>query len=261
MLNYQISMKFSNTHSKKRIEKAYQTLGENIANKIIGFGLFLLGAKREDIAQYIKMPFGTFLSFLTRVHQNGLLAFEDRRKVSFLQPVKTETPPKVTLSMKDQNVCIQLGVENLSINIPRTNLLQCKVVLLTLFNSGLLSIKEISQVLGISSRHTRTLNTRMHDEDVYSIIDNRRGQSQDYRFTPEVKAELIQQIAANAICKKPTSSSVISEHLKQRCNLDLPDRSIRLHVKRMGLSEIVKSLPALVETLKKTPRNASEQSE
>jgi len=101
----------------------------------------------------------------------------------------------------------------------------------------------------------------MHDEDVYSIIDNRRGQSQDYRFTPEVKAELIQQIAANAICKKPTSSSVISEHLKQRCNLDLPDRSIRLHVKRMGLSEIVKSLPALVETLKKTPRNASEQSE
>ena len=91
MLNYQISMKFSNTHSKKRIEKAYHILGENIANKIIGFGLFLLGAKREDIAQYLKMPFGTFLSFLTRVDQNGLLAFEDRRKVSFLQPVKAET--------------------------------------------------------------------------------------------------------------------------------------------------------------------------
>lgn len=259
MLNYPINLAFSSIHSRKRLEKAYKTLGVNVVNKIIGFALFLLGAKREEIAQSLGIPFGTFLSFLTRIDQNGLIAFGDRRKLSPYQPVKTKTPPKVTLSTKDQNVCIQLGFESQTVNIPRKNLIQCKVVLLTFFDSGLLSIKDISRVLGVSMRYTRTLNTRMHEEDVYSLIDKRKGHSQDHRFTPEVKAELIQQVAANAICNKPTSSRVISEHLKERCNLDLSDRAIRLHAKKLGLPEIIKSLPILVNTLKKTSRNAAEQ--
>ena len=107
MLNCPINLAFSSIHSKKRLEKAYKTLGVNVVNKIIGFALFLLGAKREEIAQSLGIPFGTFLSFLTRIDQNGLIAFGDRRKLSPYQPVKIKTPPKVTLSTKDQNVCIQ----------------------------------------------------------------------------------------------------------------------------------------------------------
>ena len=80
MSNCPIDLKFSKTHSDKRLEKAYERLGVKIITRIIGFTLFLLGAKREDIAQYLQTPVGTFLSFLTRTDRYGLLAFEDRRK-------------------------------------------------------------------------------------------------------------------------------------------------------------------------------------
>ncbi len=255
MSNCPINLSFSKTHSDKRFDKAYETFGINIINRIIGFTLFLFGAKREDIAQYLQMPKGTFLSFLTRVDRYRLSAFEDRRKSPSIKVVKTKAPLEISLDVTDQNVIIQLSGKNESVLIPRKNLLQCKVILLTFVDSGLLSAKEVSEVLGFSVRHTRELNTKMHEGDVYSLIDKRKGQIQDYRFTPEIKGELIQQVAANAVTGKPTSSRIISEQINKRCNLNLPDRSVRLHMQKLGLPKISKSLPTLVEALKKTPSN------
>ena len=248
------NLSFSKSHSDKRLEKAYEFFGVNIIKRIVGFTLFLLGAKREDIAQYLQIPMGTFLSFLTRIDRYGLLAFEDRRKSPSIKVVKTQAPLKISLSVTEQNVIIELSSNNESIIIPRKNLLQCKVVLLTFLNSGLLSAKEVSEVLGFSVRHTRELKTKMHNEDAYCLIDKRKGQLQDHRFTPEVKAELIQQVAANAVTGKPTSSRVISKQINERCNLTLPDRSIRLHMKKLGLPKISKSLPALVQAFKKNSK-------
>ncbi len=252
MSNCPIELHFSKTHSNKRIEKAYESLGVKIVTRIIGFTLFLLGAKREDIAQYLQIPMGTFLSFLTRTDQYGLLAFEDRRKSAYKKVVKTEAPVKVSLAVTKQNVIIRLGGNNQAIIIPRKNLLQCKVMLLTFVNNGLLTAKEVAEVLGFSVRHTRDLNVKIHEGDVYWLIDKRKGQIQDYRFTPEIKAELIQQVAANAITGKPTSSRAVSQQIKERCNLVLPDRSVRLHMNKLGLPKISNSLPVLVEDLKKT---------
>jgi len=255
MSNCPIDLKCSKTNSHKRLEKAYESLGVKIVTRIIGFTLFLLGAKRDDIAQYLQIPIGTFLSFLTRTDRYGLLAFEDRRKSPYVKVVKTEARLKLSLAVTKQNVIIQLGDNNQAIIIPRNNQLQCKVILLTLVNNGLLSAKDVAEVLGFTVRHIRDLNIKMYDEDVYSLIDKRKGQIQDYRFTPEIKAELIQQVAANAITGKPTSSRAVSEQINQRCNLVLPDRSVRLHMKKMGLPKISRSLPTLVEDLKKTPSN------
>jgi len=251
MLNCLFDLKFSDNISKKRIEKAYKTLGINVVKRMLGFTLFILGAKRNDVAQHLNIPLGTFFSFLTRIDQYGLFAFEDMRKVPSLHVKKIEGPLEISLGMDDQNVSIQLGRENRFLSIPRNNHLQCKVVLLTFLNSGLLSAKDIAQTLRLSERHIRELSAKMHDQDAYALIDKRKGQLIDYRFTPEIKAELIQQFVAHAITDKPTSSHVISEHLSRRCNLNLPDRSIRLHVKKLGLSEIKKSLPEIVQTLKK----------
>jgi len=77
MLNCPSNLEYSATFSAKRLKKAYDIFRENTVRRIIGFALFLLGANREDIAGYLKIPFGTFLSFLTRVEKYGLPAFED----------------------------------------------------------------------------------------------------------------------------------------------------------------------------------------
>jgi hypothetical protein len=251
MLNYPVGLAFSETLSDKRLKKARASLGTNVIGRIIAYALFLFGAKREDIAQYLHMPLGTLFSFLTRADRYGILAFEDRRKSLAIETVKAETPLKVTLDVTEESFTIQLSRDEEAIRIPRENMLQCKVVLLSFLNSGLLSAKEISEALAFSERHTRDLKNRLYDQDAYCLIDKRKGQLQNYRFTPDVKAELIQQVAANAVTKKPTSSRVISEQVNKRCGLNLTDRSVRLHMKNLGLPRISKSLPTLIEDLKK----------
>jgi hypothetical protein len=257
MLNYPPNLKFSSNLCKKRLEKAYRLLGVRVVHRIIGFALFLLGAKREDIAQYLAMPFGTFLSFLTRIDQCGIFAFVDQRTSPSPQPVIVEKPLDISLNVYDQNFCIRLGDEKQVLTIPRNNLLQCKVVLLTFLNSGLLSLDTISHSLGYSERGVRDLRAKIYEEDVYSLIDKRKGQLQHYRFTPKIKAELIQQFTAHTISGKSTSSRVISDHINQRCNMNLSDRSIRLHIKDLGLHEIKNTLPDLIEMLKKNSTSTS----
>ena len=249
MLNCPYTLAFSTTFRTKRLEKAYSILGINVVKRIIGFVLFLLGAKREDIAQYLDVPFGTFLSFLTRVEKYGLNAFEDRRKSQAVAQQKLET--SLSLIVQEKEVPIQLAPGHSSIDIPADNSLQAKVVLLTFLSSGLVSTKEISHALGFSERHTRELNYSLRSKDAYALIDKRKGQLKDYRFTPQIKAELVQQFAANAISGNKTSSRVIAEQIEKRCSLHLSDRSIRLHIQKLGLFRIVKSLPQLVESLKK----------
>ena len=261
MLNCPSNLGYSATFSVKRLKMAYDLFGENTVKRIIGFALFLLGANREDIAGYLEVPFGTFLSFLTRIEKYGLAAFEDRRTRQVIQHPKTEMPVSMSLSVGDKSVPIHLASGHCSLNTPAENSLQAKVVLLTFLNGGFVSTKETSDILGISERHTRELNYRLHDEDAYALIDKRRGQLKDYRFTPEIKAELVQQFAVNAISGQKTSSRMIAEQIEKRCNLHLSDRSIRFHMQKLGLYRIVKSLPQLLSTLKKTPLNNSEQKE
>ena len=261
MLNCPSTLEYSATFSAKRLKKAYDIFGANTVKRIIGFALFLLGANREDIASYLKVPFGTFLSFLTRVEKYGLAAFEDRRKRQVIQHPKTDEPVSMCFSVGEKSVSIHLASGHYSLNTPPDNSLQAKVVLLTFLNSGLVSTKETSDILGISERHTRELNYRLHDKDAYALIDKRRGQLQDYRFTPEIKSELVQQFTANAISGQKTSSRMIAEQIEKRCNLHLSDRSIRFHMQKLGLYRIVKSLPQLLSTLKKTKFNNSEQKE
>lgn len=251
MSNCPIELSFSKTHSDKRLNKAHQTFGVKTVTRIIGFTLFLLGAKRENIAQHLQIPLGTFLSFLTRTDQYGLPAFQDRRQSTPTAVVKPMShPTKASVVLAEDNVTLELGA-NMTISIPRQNRLQCKTILLTFVNNGLLTAKEAADILELSERHTRDLGTKLNKGDVYALIDKRQGQSQDYRFTPEIKAELIQQVAANAITGNSTSSRAISRQIKARCDLVLPDRSVRLHMNKLGLPKLSQSLPTLVEHLKK----------
>jgi hypothetical protein len=76
--------------------------------------------------------------------------------------------------------------------------------------------------------------------------------------TPSVKAELIQQFAAEVITSGWTSSAALSEKLKERCSIVIPDRTVRHHLSRMGLGSIKRSLPQLVAAVKKNSNNCSE---
>lgn len=256
MLNCPLSLAFSPTFREKRLKKACDLLGSAVVKRLVGFVLFLLGANREDVARFIHMPFGTFLSLLMRIDAIGLSGFEDRRRNSSA-PQEPRQPLAVTLRVNDRIMCLDSGAGHENIDIRPENSLQAKVVLLTFLDNGLLSSKDTAEALGLSQRHTRELNTRLREHDACALIDRRAGQLTDYQFTPQIKAEIVQQFAANAISGAKTSSRVIAEQIAQRCGLQLSDRSLRLHMRKLGLFYIVHSLPQLVETVKKTPQDNS----
>lgn len=235
MSSYPDDLSFSSTHAQKRQEKACEVMGESVVSRILAFALFLLGGKREEIGEYLGIPLGTLLSFLTRMNACGLPALEDRR----ISPVKNlpeiRKLPKCCVNVQDQNISIQFGTTEPLLEIPRANQLQAKTVLFTLLSHGLLSTNEAAAALELSARRVRDLSAKMHEYDVDALIDKRRGQQQDYRFTPEVKAELVQQFALNAISGQSTSSRTLAKNLKQRCKVIISDRTIRLQAQKLGL--------------------------
>lgn len=243
---------FSSKLSEQRIALAEKIFGIRVIKYIICFALYLLGVNRKLISESVDISPGTLRTLLRRLHKDGLSAFEDRRRsASTFLPPTTPEPPKVKLHQQDQWLMVDLGIYERSLRIPRENSLQVKTILLTMLNSDLLSKKEVASFLGITAVHTGNLIRKLHTDDVLALVDKRQGQQQDYRVGPEVKAKLIQQFAVDVVSQGRTSGKQLSEHLREHCNLDIPERTVRYHVAKLGLPGIKESLPEMLEAVKK----------
>ena len=254
MINGQ-NISFSNELSQQRMAQAQKVLGAKVINRIICFALFLLGADRKSISDLLKTPVGSIRSIIRAVLHGGLPAFEDRRRSrSTFLPSQERKRPKVTVHMQEEWLIIDLGDAG-QIKIPPQNPIQAKVLLLTMFNNDLLNSRQVAEALGITTAHALNLARGLHSEDISFLIDKRQGQQQEYRFTPEVKAEVIQQFVLDVVVEGRISGKLLSKHLQGRCNLSLSERSIRHHVKELGLARIKKSLPPLLSEFKKNLKN------
>ncbi len=246
------SASFSAGLQQQRLGQARKILGEEVVDRILCFALYLLGIERSSIAELTGRPAGTVRSVIRAVLHGGVAAFEDRRRRS-----STFLPPqlkgmKIGIERQEQGVSVDLEGSG-RIQIPRQNNLQVRVVLLTLLGSGLVGTRDVSKVLGLSTVQTLNLARRLEREDIRGLIDKREGQKQEYRFTAEVKAELIQQFVLDIVAEGRTSGRSLSEHLLKRCELRLSERSIRDQLGKLGLSRIKESLPYFLSGLKKTP--------
>jgi hypothetical protein len=95
-----------------------------------------------------------------------------------------------------------------------------------------------------------------NDDITEVLVDKRRGQKKDFLVDLSVKAELIQHFAARAVTGHSTSSQALTELINDTRKTTISSRTIRWHMNKLGLMKIKKSLPQLVETLKKTPKSA-----
>lgn len=248
-LNFR-QLNFSETYSEKRLALAQKILGVQLVKKLVGLVLYLLGASRRSISEVIDIPYDTFKSFTDRIEDQGVTAFFDKRHHFQSEPVERIKRTKAEVSITENDVIIVLDSER-QIHIPRTNTRQVKVVLLTLLRNGVLPLNEVATVLGYTKSHTLKLADKLFSAGTEALSDHRRGQQTDYVFTPEVKSEIILQVTGNAIVGKPTSSAAIASDLLERKNLQVSERSIRLHLCRLGLKGIKEKLPELVKLLKK----------
>lgn len=245
---------FSAELSQQRIDRALRVFELDVLRRLICFALYLLGVDRTALSEVTQMPPGSVRSVLRVLLRDGVSALEDRRQRGFSPPRPPKpgpAPARVKLREDDQLLMIDLGIPAGTLNIPTRNRLQIRAVLLSMVNSGLLSRKEVAARLDLTAVHTGNLARQLDQDDIPSLIDKRQGQKQDYRVTADVKAELIQQFVVDVVSEGRTSGRLLSEHLRQRCELVIPDRTVRHHVAQLGLPRIRLSLPQLLRELKK----------
>lgn len=252
------SLVFSPQLSENRLAKALEAFGLGVIQRTLCYALYLLGLNRSAIGRTLGIPPETAKSIIKTVSKEGLVAFEDRRRSSsaFL-PQTPVQPSPITVREDEGHIVVDLGIKDRYITLSREDPLQLKTVLFSMLNSGLLSTRQVSEIINLTPSYTAALARRLHEKGALSLVDKRQGQKQDYRVTPRVKAELIQQFAVDVITRGRTSSNALSEELRQRCNIAIPGRTIRHHLSRLGLRGIIRSLPELVAALKKTSSNYS----
>lgn len=251
------NLTFSPQLSQSRIGQAQESLGAGLIQRILCFALYLLGLDRSAIGRTLGIPTETAKSIIKAVRRDGLRAFEDRRlKSSTLLPKQaSKEPSPITLRKDNDQLVVDFGIAERAIKLYRQDPLQVKTVLLSMLNSGLLSTRQVAEAIEFTPSHTATLARRLQEQGALSLLDQRQGPREDFVVTPNVKAELIQQFAVDAITSGRTSSTAISEELKERCGIAVPDRTIRHHLSRLGLRSIKRSLPQLVAAVKKTSNN------
>jgi transposase len=252
MLTCQNLPELSAQRSKQRLEVANRALGSALVRRLLAFALYLLGASRRSLSELLGLPADTVKSLTQRVISEGLPALEDRRRrhSTFLP---AESPPalQVALEVGSESLVVVLDEER-RVVIPRANKVQSRTVLLTFLQARLLSTEAVAEGLGLSTDRVRTLSRELEESDAAALIDQRKGQQREYRVTPEVKAELIQQFLLNVVTSSGTSSSRLKADLEKRCQITLEDRTIRHHIARLGLRDIGRSLRQLLGEVKKT---------
>jgi transposase len=248
------NLRFSPELARQRFRRAAQVIDENVLSRLVAFALYLLGVNRSDIARSAGRPLDSIKSLIKAIEKDGLGALHDRRRRD-TSPTEAPAPqagPWELLEEQDALV-LRLGTPGKQLLIPRQNALQKKVVLLSAVNSGLLTAADVAPWLGVTPTHTHNLARKLTEEDVAGLLDKRRGQQQEYRVTPEVKAELVQQFVLDVVQRGKISGKQMAKHLVERCQLELSERTVRDHVRKLGLSQIAESLPELLTGLKKTP--------
>lgn len=248
------NLSFDQKLSAKRLKKAQGIFPIKILLNIICLSLYLLGMERSMIASVLDLSPNTVRTKIRIFFSDGACALFDRRKKILDPQVKDEPETCV----KSQTVVEQtkeelvLRVGDICIAIPKNNYLQTRAVILTLIQNKIITKAEAAENLNLSPVHIGCLCNKLKDKDIHFLLDQRKGQKQDYKFTPEVKAQLIQIFTINSLTGKSTSGKAIGEKLDAMFETSFSERSIRFHMRKLGLRQIKSTLPTQYELEKKT---------
>ncbi len=246
---------FSPQQSQKRINRALKVIPSQVLKKILSFSFYLLGARHTAIASLVEIPEDSIKTTISRVMKDGLAAFCDRRQSEKANKLPLSSPsqqPQVSVRMEEDCCVIIFGSMERQLIIPQNHRVHLRSVLLSLLQANLLTANTASSALGITAAHCRDISARlMHDGVTGVLIDQRKGQKQNIHVDLSVKADLIQYFAARAVTGHSTSSQSLAEIVNDNQKTNISPRTIRWHMKKLGLLTIKNSLPELVETLKK----------
>jgi hypothetical protein len=254
------NIEFSAQKSHQRLERYLRVFSPELLDRILAFALYLLGVKRQVVASMVAMPEDSVKTILRTIQKDGFPALRDRRYSKEESHPSSPTPvqeSEVSLHIDGTYCVVDFGIVKREIRILLDNKIHLRTLLLSLCHAGLLTANEVSAVLGITTAHCRQLARKLATHDVVeTLVDQRQGQKQDYLVGTEEKAQIIKHFAALAVTGRSTSGDSLAQALNESNQISLSPRTIRWHMNKLGLNNIKKTLPELVNRLKKTPKHA-----
>jgi len=237
MICPQLESKRSENLSQKRITRAINTLGEGVVIRILAFASYLMGWSYEDIARNYGYSIPGLKSLLQQVLLQGVERFVDQRRKDAWQSPYVEPPAvkcQVDLEQRDDGMVV--NIEKASLFIKEEDTLARKTLAILLVDSGVLTQKEAAELTGTKPLAVSKNYQAFKAEGAAGLVDKREGQKQEYRFTPQVKGELIRGYSLKALENISPSSSVLAQHLSEVFGQPFSRRSVSYHLDQTGLN-------------------------
>lgn len=236
----QPSFFYSEKIAERRQQQAKQRLGESVVYRLLVFAFYLLGARREEIAEFFGFTLASVKAIVARLISHGILALDDRRRSH--PGVPPPVPPPVvedsTIKVEKEGSKIVLS-GYFEIPLPSNkDRLSRKIFVLNLFNADIISRAEAATLLNCSPEAISLNIKKFREGGAIALMDQRRGQSYDYKFTSNVRGEMVYSCSMIAIEGERISSITISEHLQKAGYQDLSQRGIRKHMTEIGIVAI-----------------------
>lgn len=245
-------LSFSPRLCAERVARAQSVLGKSVLDRLLAWALFLLGVRRSEIATALEMPEGTLRTLLRRLRTEGLRGLLDGRRKDAGLPPPLPAELREALRLDNDGETLHLG--GAETKLPPGNKDQKRVVLLSLMGEGMLSAKCVAKALGITTGHARKLKRALLAGDVEAVLDKRAGQVKDYRVDEQAKAQIVEQFVVDLAARGRTSASAVARRMGDVYDRSLPERTVRHHLRKLGLASIKESLLVQLQELKKTPR-------
>lgn len=255
--------KRSESLSQKRITRAVNTLGKGVVFRILAFASYLMGWSYKDIARSFGYSVPGLKSLVQQVLSQGVERFVDQRRKDAWQPPLVESPAEkgeVSLEKKDDGVVVH--IQKVSLFIREEDTLSRKTLAMLLIDSGVMTQKKAAEITGTKPLAVSKNFQAFKAEGAAGLVDKREGQKQDYRFSPEVKGELIYGYSMKALENIRPSSSILARHLSSVFGRPFSRRSVSYHLGQTGLNlvgpKIVEDAQRfLKEQLKKGLQNSN----
>lgn len=227
----------SAANAQKRLSSASAVLGKDVLVRLLVYALYLLGFKRETLADMFGYQLAGVKSIIERANNYGLEGLIDqRRSINGLEKEK----PEVVLTEKEAAVNLTGPV---TIEIDKSDHLSRKILAVCLVASGAITTAQGAQILDYTPQAFSRLLKRYREKGSSELLDKRRGQQHDYKVDMEVKSEILYQFlklsSQNASFSSKDIHRAVSEAFPDR---QISERTVRYHLTLLGFSQVRRRL-------------------
>ena len=256
MICPQLQTKLSESISQKRITRAVNALGEGVVIRILAFASYLMGWPYDDIARNYGYSTPGLKSLLQQVITQGVERFVDQRKKDAWQLPAVEPAAikcEIDLEKKDEGLVVH--IQKASLFLKEDDILARKTLAMLLVDAGALTQKAAAELTGTKPLAVSKNYQSFKEKGAIALVDKREGQKQEYRFTPQVKGELIHGYSMKALENIRPSSNMLAQHLSDIFDHPFSRRTVSYHLGQTGLSlvgpRIVEDTQRFLKQLKK----------